>query len=123
MIGRVEPETVQLYFKLNLEGLGTKAFYMHENLHGVLHGNKWIMLHSILGVVLGSSKKCGSNAKLRAGASNFIVITSFNFMVRSRITYYFRLFNKYVWRPSIWSLSLYIKLETPPIAKLASYFP
>jgi hypothetical protein len=30
MIGRVEPETVQLYFKLNPEGLGTKAFYMHE---------------------------------------------------------------------------------------------
>ena len=36
---------------------------MDENLHGILHGTKWIMFHSPLGIALHPSKRDGSNAK------------------------------------------------------------
>lgn len=88
-----------------------------RNLHGFLHGNKWILLHGIPDIAVGSSKKGESNSKRRAVASHYIS------MVGSWITYYFRISNMYVGDPQYGPLSLYIKLGPPPIARALNRMP
>ena len=41
-----------------------------------LHGNMWIIFHSLRNIALGSLKRGGSNAKPRIVASNQVVIGS-----------------------------------------------
>jgi hypothetical protein len=41
-----------------------------KNLHGVVHDTKRIMLRGLLNIVLGLSRRGGSNLKLKAVANN-----------------------------------------------------
>jgi hypothetical protein len=47
-------------------------FAWMKNLHGILHGYKWIMFHGLLGIALGPSKKMGLTQKQGLQASKNI---------------------------------------------------
>ena len=62
---------VKVYSTLNPRNLrDPRNFEWMRNLHGVLYNIKWIMFPEILDIVLGPSKRGGSNTKLRIVASN-----------------------------------------------------
>ena len=49
---------------------GPKKFKWMKNLQGVLDGNKWITIHGLPHIIVGPSKRGGSNVKLEAPTIN-----------------------------------------------------
>jgi hypothetical protein len=91
---------------------------MDGNLHGVLHGNKWIMFRDPSTNPSSPLKKGGSNAKLGTCQPIKLSLTLQN----NTLPCWAPEPKKCIAVPRHGPLSLYTKLEDPPLAKLNTCF-